>query len=990
MKKSNIFRGFTAVLCVLLALSVIMTGTAMSYAATLNSYLNVKVGEMVHLDGEPVDSTYYKSSYGELTVDNLDRLKADEEAFVEREMEEGAVLLRNNNNALPLASDERNVTLFGYTSAFPMYKNSSAGGNNDPTREVSFYTAMKERGFNINETLFNAYLNNPEDTGAGGFNAVIKGVTEKPSSFYTDSIKSSFTDYNDVAIVIVGRNGGESNDVAVKDDEGISGLALHKDEADMLKMINESGQFDKIILIVNSAYPIELNHLDEYNIDACLWVGTVGLVGFRGVVDLLIGDANPSGRLVDTFATSSLSAPATQNFGDFTFANASQIVSSVNDDESSVIKYVVYSEGIYVGYKYYETRYEDAVLGQGNAAGNAGTFASNGGWNYADEVLYPFGYGLSYTTFDQKLDSVSEADGVITVKATVTNSGNVAGKSVVEVYVQTPYTDYDRQNKVEKSAIQLAGFGKTSLLEPGKSEQVTVTIDKYLIASYDYTNAKGYILDAGDYYVAIGDNAHDALNNVLAAKGVSGMTDEIGNTVSGDAAKTYKWTQNELDKVTYRYSEAGVEVTNQFDDADLNYWVQNGVTYLTRQDWNTFPQALENLTATQDMITKIDGYTYSKPAGAPSLSSVKQGVDSGIKLINMHGVPYDDPMWEQFLDQLTLDDMVSNVDECWGQPAVESVLKPANINQDGPGGVAGPYLPDILGETSTASPFGGGIGSGTAYVGQMVAASSWNTEMLAKRGDFIAEDCLFSDVSQLWCPGGNTHRTPFSGRNYEYYSEDGVLAYLMAAAEVKAMQDKGAAAAIKHFALNDMETNRQGVSTFLNEQAAREIYFKCFEGAFVKGGATSTMTAYNRIGCTYIGHSASLLKNVLRGEWGFDGATISDAAFGNYMHAVEGVVAGTDFWCLQMNGGRGSALKDAIVSNDDGYLYEKLRESQHGTYYMFANSNLINGLSSNMKYVVHTPWWQTALFALDGVLAVAALALCAAYVVSTYGKKKEQ
>ena len=994
MKKSNLLRGLAATTGTLLTLMTILTGTAMSYSKTLNSYLNIKAGEMVPLDGaqETVDTMYYKSAYGDLTVENLARLKADAEAFVEQEMVEGAVLLENNDNALPLAGGERKVTLFGLATAKPYYKNSSAGGNNDPSREVSFYTALKEKGFEINDTLYNAYLvpDPSENTQGGGFfGNSAPSVNEKPADFYTDDIKKSFADYKDVAIVMIGRGGGESADISLKDDEGISGLALHKNEADMLKMINESGQFDKIILIVNCAYPLELNYLEEYNIDAVLWIGTAGLVGFRGVADILVGEANPSGRLVDTYATNSLSAPASQNMGDYTFENADEIIAGAKDDAGNTTKYVVYQEGIYVGYKYYETRYEDAVLGQGNAGGTAGVFASQGGWNYADEILYPFGYGLSYTDFEQKLDSVTETDGVITAKVTVTNTGAVAGKDVVEVYVQTPYTEYDKTNAVEKSAIQLAGFGKTGMLAPGSSEQVTVTIDKYLITSYDYKNAKGYILDAGDYYLAIGRNAHDALNNVLAAKGASGMTDEKGNPASGDASKTYHWTQDRLDTETYSVSESGANVTNLFDEADINYWLKDSVTYLTRSDWNTFPQAVTGLKASKDMITLIDGYTYSKPADAVSLSEYTQGAENNIKLVDMYGVEYDDARWDLFLDQLTLEEMVSNVDETWGQPAVERVLKPVNINQDGPGGVAGPYLPDVLGETATASAFGGGIESGTAYVGQMVATSSWNVEMLAKRGDFIAEDCLFSDVSQLWCPGGNTHRTPFSGRNYEYYSEDGVLAYLMSAAEVKAMQAKGVAAAIKHFVLNDMETNRQGVSTFLNEQALREIYLKAFEGAFVKGGATSTMTAYNRIGLTYVGHSSALLKDLLRGEWGFKGATISDAAFSSYMHAVEGVVAGTDFWCLQMRGGRGPALQDAISSNDDGYLFGMLRESQHGLYYMYANSNLINGLSTNMRYVANTPWWQSALTAIDVVLGILTLIFLVAYVYRSYFRKDE-
>ena len=998
MKKTTLLRGLTSVFAAILAFAIIMTNTAMGYSSMLNSALGTTTGEFVPKKGEQEHPIFYASNYGDvnnLTQENLKTLLADEDAFVEREEEEGAVLLRNNNNALPLTAAERKVTLFGHTSADPLYKNSSGGGNIDPNRVISFYDALKEEGFQINEALYNAYKEPFEVKSRGFFGP---SVIERPAEFYTDELKSTFADYNDVALVVVGRRGGENVDVSASDDEGISGLALHKDEADMLRIINESGQFSKIILIVNSAYPIEMKHLDEYNIDAVLWVGTPGLVGFRGVVDLLTGEENPSGRLVDTFATDSLSAAATQNFGNFEYTNKDAVNEGTADSKvpsrfpiNYVGCYVVYQEGIYVGYKYYETRYEDAILGQGNADGHAGTFASTGNWNYAEEVLYPFGYGMSYTTFEQKLDSVSESNGVITAKATVKNTGSVAGKSVVEVYVQTPYTDYDRQNLVEKSAIQLAGFGKTKLLAPGESETITVTIDKYLIASYDSHGAKGYILDAGDYYLAIGDSAHDALNNVLAAKGAAGMYDHEGNPTNGDASKAYHWTQDKLDTETYRMSAAsGNEVTNQFDDADLNYWIKDSVTYLTRQDWEgTFPTPQNNVKATDEMIHVIDGYLYEKPANAPSVSSFKQGVKNGLTLVDMHGLDYNDPQWEKFLDQLTLDDMTAMVDENFGQSPVESVMKPMNRNQDGPGGAAGPYFPGGSPEDGLANNKGI-AGSCTAYVGEMVAASQWNKDMIIQRGDFIAEDCLFSNVTQLWSPGGDTHRSPLSGRNFEYYSEDGTLAYLLGAAQVKAMQDKGVAAAFKHFALNDQETNRNGGAVFSNEQAIREIYLKAFEGGFAVGGATSTMTSYSRVGCTYIGHSAALLKNVLRGEWGFKGATISDCAMHPYQHTIDGLVGGTDFWCIVGEKLRAPELKEYIQKNDDGNLYGLLRESQHGFYYMLANSNLINGLTPNMEYRAITPWWQAALYAVIGVAAVATLACGVAYAFASLGKKKQK
>ena len=365
MRKSNVLRGLTSVTAAVLAFAVVMTNTAMGYASMLNTSLGTATGKFVDKSGEE-PPVYYASDYGDvnnLTQEDLEKLQADEEAFIEEEMEEGAVLLRNQENTLPLAEDERNITLFGYTSAHPLYKNSSGGGNNDPTRQVSLYDALKEKGFNINDTLYNAYL--PEDPSFANVGSIGgPSVAEKPIDFYTDDLKSSFADYSDVAVVVLARYGGENTDVSTQDAEGISGLALHKNEADMLKMIKDSGQFDKIVLLLNSAYPIELNFLDEYGIDAVLWIGTPGLVGYRGVADLLTGAANPSGRLVDTFAANSLSAAATQNMGNYEYANQDEVKAGAVDSQISagfpinyVGTYMVYQEGIYVGYKYYETRY---------------------------------------------------------------------------------------------------------------------------------------------------------------------------------------------------------------------------------------------------------------------------------------------------------------------------------------------------------------------------------------------------------------------------------------------------------------------------------------------------------------------------------------------------------------------------------------------------------------------------------------------------------
>lgn len=774
---------------------------------------------------------------------------------------------------------------------------------------------------------------------------------------------------------MLSREAGESNDVARDVVAGTSDLALDQNEKDMLSLIKQykdNGTFTKVIALINTSNAMEVHWFDEYGIDAALWIGGPGnSTGFRGVADLLTGASNPSGRLVDTYATNSLSAPATVNFGEFTYTNRTEVGAGITENLTDAGYYVVHQEGIYVGYKYYETRYEDAILGQGGATANVGLWASKDGkWDYAAEVAYPFGYGLSYTTFTQTMDSAQDnGDGTMTVKGKVTNTGDVAGKSVVELYAQTPYGEYEKTNNVEKAAVQLVGFTKTEAIQPKQTVDYEITFDKYFLASYDYTNAKTYIMSEGDYYLAVGDDAHDAMNNILAAKGATGMVDHNGTAVTGDVNKTYKWTQNKIDTETYSHT-AYAEVTNQLDEADLNYYVDDGVTYLSRKDWQgTYPVTAVEITASQSLIDRLDKDTYVKPADAPSVVEVPTGVSNGIKLADMYGVDYDNKLWTDFVQQMSLPELISITMEYGGIEAVESVAAPQTSNGDGPDGIAG-----------------------NAYVNQSVAASSWSKDMLEKRGYFMGEDAILShSAQQVWCPGIDTHRTPFGGRNFEYYSEDSILAYELAAVQTKMMESKGISVGPKHFFANDQETWRTGVSTFGNEQAFREIQLRAFEGAFVKGGATSVMTSFNRIGPIWVGHYSNVQDNILRGEWNFVGIVITDAAGTNsYMHSAEAIMNGTDMFCYT-NGAAGDTrtkdINDAIRSNDDGNIVLHLQEIAHRIYYTYAHTNLMNGLSSEFDVVPVTPWWQSVVIAINCVVGAGVLALGALFVVYTYGKK---
>lgn len=555
------------------------------------------------------------------------------------------------------------------------------------------------------------------------------------------------------------------------------------------------------------------------------------------------------------------------------------------------------------------------MLNPASGASSSAGSSFGGGWDYAAEVSYPFGYGLSYTTFAQTLDSVSydEETDTFTARVTVSNTGNVAGKSVAQLYVQTPYGSYERENLVEKSAVQVVGFGKTGELAPGASETLEITVDRYLMASYDYSNARGYILSAGDYYLSLGDNAHDALNNILAAKGTANLVDQDGTAVTGNADKTYKWTYDALDTESYRCSDTGEVVTNQFDDCDLNYWQEGAVTYLTRQDWaGTFPEKALEVTCTEEMLLPLSGDTYVMPENAPAVSDFTQGVNNGLTIAAMKDVPFDDEeTWNQYLDQMTVEEMASQLADAFGTPGVSSVGKPAFTEGDGTASVGANTFPEEYGDTRDVC----------LYPCTTVAACTWSAERLQRRGELMAEEALYCKLPLFWAGGGNLHRTPFNGRNGEYFSEDSILTYLQSTIELTAVQQRGVAPGIKHIAGNDQELYREGLALFFNEQAFREGSLKAFEGALTNHNTLALMQAFNRLGLVWSSSSPALCTQVLRNEWGFMGIEETDAVAGGTFksHFTTSTAAGTDIYCLDFSGGSTAMVTEAI-NHGDGYM----------------------------------------------------------------------
>ena len=643
-------------------------------------------------------------------------------------------------------------------------------------------------------------------------------------------------------------------------------------------------------------------------------------------------------------------------------------------------RYVVYAEGIYVGYKYYETRYADAVMGTGNASGSAGVYASQGGsWNYADEVVYPFGYGLSYTTFEQTLDSVvyDEASDTFTASVTTTNTGDAAGKVPVELYVQLPYIE----GGVEKSAIQLIAYDKTDILEPGASETSEITFDRYLMASYDvnaHEGEGGYILDAGTYYFAVGDDAHDALNNVLAARGFTGMVDPFGAPAAGDIQCVQTYELAEHDDTSYlvsQYTEA--EVHNLYDFADVNYYYDEPVvTYLTRSDWQgTFPQRV-SLTANDTVKAALATSKMDIAQGSKPLEQVTYEQPQTLSLADMWEAEFDDPRWTTLVQQLSLEDLALIVNEYYGQDPVNSAGKPATVTSEGSEGVSLNYL-------------FGDKGISTGYASNTLMAATWSHEMQYKHGDFYAEDALYAGVHTMHGPGAGTHRSPYSGRNAEYFSEDAIISYYVGKNMEEAMGAKGLANNYKHFFLNDQENGRQGISTFSNEQAIREIYLRAYEGGLTSEGGLAIMTSYNRIGCIYMAAEPVTQYELLRGEWGFEGYLMTDyIQAGAYSVTLDALMNGTNIF-----GGndRATEILQLVLRNrsTSGELVEKLQESAHRILWTYSRTSMMNGLTSGQTFTTTNAWWQNAILGIQIGLGVLTAAGIGMYIWVQYFKKEK-
>ena len=973
---------------VLFIVSIVGNIITSNFESVINIALNTESSKVISDPNDTTDTNYFKSAYN-----SVEETKAADRAVAERLTEEGSVLLKNANNALPLASNA-NVTLFGHSSVNTIVCGTGSADIDD-TGAPTFKEAIEARtDLNVNKDLWDFYVSKIDEYQTNpkkGDNSIRNGADGVTKGAYTvneipwDKLPAAKTNANfgDAAIVMVSRLAGEMYDLPadvehqgnINESPTGNTLELTIQERDLIKNIKNSGKFKKIIVLINSTNAMECDFVDdpELGVDACMWIGYTGLVGLYGVADLLVGNVNPSGRLVDTYCLDNTTSPVHANIYGGTWSNVADYGSKMYDYQlDSNMYYNVYQEGIYVGYRYYETRYEDYVLNQGN----------HGNYDYSKDVKYPFGYGLSYSTFEYSDFSVKENDDSFDVKVKVTNVSNVAGKEVVEVYFQSPYTQYDKENGIEKAAIELCGFAKTGLLAAGASETVTINVPKKELRAYDANNAKTYILDAGDYYFTVGTGAHEALNNVLLAKGAD-QSRMYGTSLGIDFV--YKWNNPTLDTKKYSVSNDGAQnyaITNQLSTADLNKFngSEQEITYLTRNDWTgTFPKETVSVKLTQAMYNELTGLKEYK-IKETTRQMPTMGKKGNLTLAQMIGKDFNDPLWQELLDQVTYEEMCLLIGVGYHSTySMTSIAKPRTTDENGPQGFT-TKLTDVMGLSGTMC----------AYTDENIMAATYNVDLMYEVGQCLGEDGLALGMSGLYGPAMNTHRSPYSGRNFEYYSEDGFLGGKIAAAEVQGIQSKGVYVYLKHFAFNDSETHCRCTSIFGNEQALREVYLEPFEHAVIEGGAYNVMNSFSRVGVVWTGAHEGLMTNILRNEWGMRGFGLTDYSNTGKTYDVKlGVMAGTDSWdCSAQGPGSWSDKLMQWESKGDVELTWAMRDATHRILYTVANSNAMNGISPTSKIVNVVPWWKAAIYGLMGVTGLCAVGSAGLLVTSIVLKKK--
>ena len=954
--------------------SIVVTQNLFLYN-TINSVLGGESRVLVSGDPSLPEFQYYTADEG---INSKADALAAANAVNERIVEEGIVMLKNDQS-LPLKKNSK-ISVFGKNSVNLVYGGSgSAGASTDGA--VTIGQSLTTAGFQVNPTLINFYNDDtlsgdrrPKTGPAMGSKPAGLPTYETPVSRYTDEVKKSFSEYNDAAIVVISRIGGEGFDLprTMKEsyDEGaakIEGarsaddhyLQLDQNETDLIKAVGEQFGFDNVIVVINSGAPIELGFLDDPshyayspNVKGALWIGTTGKTGINALGRILNGEVNPSGRTVDTYARDFKNDPSWNNFANNNVNNGNRYTV---DGKNKSYYFVDYEEGIYVGYRYWETR------------GYTEEQAGNPDW-YEQNVVYPIGYGLSYTHFAWEIDTQNTTeegqellkDGTVNISVKVTNTGEVAGKDVVQLYLTAPYTGTAQNPGIEKSHVVMLDFGKTRLLQPGESDEIKFSVDVHDFASYDYNDAngngfKGYEVEDGDYILRISKNAHESVIDLDYTVPVGGYT-------------------YATDPVTDK------PVENRFDEVS-----EHITTYLSRTDWEgTWPSVpTEQDKAVTDEF--IDSLTYDRVDEGKPWYTEEMPTQSGIeltysqtkvKLYELMDKDYDDPLWDELLDQLTVAQMAKMIGTGnYNTMNIDGIDKPKTIDPDGPVGFTA-----FMGDPSVYDT--------CYYASGCVVAATYNTELAYEMGKAVGNEGIIGNeagdgtpYSGWYAPAVNIHRSQFGGRNWEYYSEDGVLSGKIAAGVIQGAMDKGVYTYVKHFALNDQETDRtnNGYLTWANEQSMREIYLRPFEIAVKEGGTTAMMSSFNRIGTEWAGGSYDLLTEILRNEWGFRGMVVTDYNLYAHMPADQMIRAGGDLNLCQDKQPSTTQTATHVTA---------LRNAAKNILYTVVNSNAMNGHGAGIEYRYIMPVWEMCLIGADVAVAVGMI-IWIAFIIRGRLKRKK-
>lgn len=1082
MKKRALWRGLTTLFTFIFSLTIIIGVVAESYKATIDTALGTLSEKFVSENTE--DDPLYDKFQPSAEVLNEDGT-GNSHALIQKAIDlnrqqaaEGAVLLKNNNadgQGLPLAGNSQ-VTLFGIRSHVSLlgssfgvkaqgpyisleqaltqnktdFKNTIAYtlNNNFATGEVTRGATLDSwsgdefefegAGFTVNpvmtaiyDKLNETYLHSENETPSAEYDP------GEPSAAEIKAVNSdyaaSFAEYGDAAIVVISRPSAESKDYlpgGVVDGLGAEEpLQLTANERDTIEMAKKCS--DNVIVLLNSANAVEIGDLkNDPEIDSILWIGFPGCYGMLGVSDILCGRTSPSGALPDIYATYNMSAPAMQNMGNFQYENGAEMLTrGAGQTGGTTGNYLIEAEGIYVGYRYYETRYYDSVFGNGNAGSPVGAYASSTEWDYDKEVAYGFGYGLSYTDFTQEFEGepefnvstdpetgVCDATAIFHVK--VTNTGDMAGKSIVQIYGQAPYTE----GGVEKSAVQLLNFGKTDTLKPGESQVVSVEVDLQYIASYDntYDNGDGtvgtYILDPGTYYFAMGNGAHDALNHMMARQGAD--PESLSGESNSAMAYEHKITEDFISSTAFSVSKTGEKISNQLDYADWNHFQPGEVTYLSRTDWaGTYPKSYTDMTlVNEELINLLNGNYYTIQTDDDT-SGITWGKDSNLMFYEMYGTDFDDAKWQELLDKMTLEE--AQYLATFGGPSIPGVSSIGTVETYMTENAGNGVAVNLNASKDTGAPWSisasdpNGNWHPEVFANAPLVAASFNQDLYKEVGSFIGEEALFTGIPILWGPGLNTHRHAYNGRNGEYYSEDPVLSGSAAMEFAIGALDYGLIAAPKHFAFNDQETNRSGVAPYMLEQRAREVELRAYQIAFEAtkydteeedAGMRGLMVSFSKIGPVECTASYELMTEILKEEWGFKGYAVTDIyddtdiygavlASGTTCFDTRGIsgfygattLENCSTFATQVDGSKVSAQ----LLSGDARLQNAVKDSCHNILYAFSQSSLMNRYNSTTHIEQTMTWWRMAYMAAIAAFGILLLASGALYVVSSKRKERE-